>query len=70
MKTADKLTEKKAVLLAGTETLGLYLKAIDSNLRSMMSQLDLLETAILEIKENKQQAEHISVEPAVPGFGA
>jgi hypothetical protein len=69
MKNADKLTEKKATLLAGAETLGLYLKAISWNLRSMMGQLDVLETAILEIKANKQQPEHISVEPAVPGFG-
>lgn len=70
MKNADKSTEKSAALLAGTEAFDLYLKAISWNLRSMMRQLDMLETAIIEIKTKKQQAEHIPVEPAVPGLGA
>lgn len=70
MKNADKSTEKSAALLAGTEAFDLYLKAIGWNLRSMMRQLDMLETAILETRTKKQEAEHILVEPIVPGFGA
>lgn len=55
MKNADKSTEKSAALLAGKEAFDLYLKAISWNLRSMMRQLDMLKTAILETKTKKSR---------------
>lgn len=51
MKNAAKLAEKNAELLAGTEALDLYLKTISWNLRSIMRQADVLETAIMEMKK-------------------
>jgi len=66
MKPSDKLTEKGAALLAGTDTLDLYLKEMARNQRTMMGQADLLERAILEME--KQVHEHIATESeaAVP----
>ena len=55
MKTPDKLIEKNVALLVGTEALDLYLKEISWNLRTMIGQADVLETAIIEIKEAAAQ---------------
>jgi len=59
MKTQGKLTEKGATLLVGTETLDIYLKEIGWNLRTMVSQTDVLETAMIEMK--KQMREYSGV---------
>ena len=61
MKTPDKLTEKSVALLVGTDALDLYLKEIGWNLRTLMGQADVLDTAILEMK--KQLRERIATEP-------
>jgi hypothetical protein len=57
MKNAAKLAEKNSDLLAGTEALDLYLKAMLWNLRSIMRQTDVLEAMIMEME--KKEAEHI-----------
>jgi hypothetical protein len=49
MRTDDRSTKQSAAVLAGTPALDLYLKEINWNLRSMMAQVDVLETALQEI---------------------
>jgi len=63
MKTPDKSTEKTDAVLVGTDTFDLYLKEIGWNLRSMMAQADVLETAVGAVK--KQLRDHIAAEQAV-----
>ena len=55
MKTPDKLTEKSAALLSGTDAFDLYLKGIGWNLRTMMGQTDVLETVIIEMKKQTRE---------------
>ena len=55
MKTPDKLIEKNVALLVGTEALDLYLKEISWNLRTMIGQADVLETAIIKMKKQLYQ---------------
>lgn len=61
MKTDDKLTKKSAAVLVGTPALDLYLNEINWNLRTMMAQADVLETALNEI--TKQHPEYLAAAP-------
>ncbi len=55
MKTSDKLTEKTTALFVGAETPDIYLGEISWNLRTMMGQADVLETMILEMKNQMRE---------------
>jgi len=56
MKTPKKLNGKSSALIVGRDVFDCYLKTIDWNLRTMMGQADILETAIMEL--TKQQREY------------
>jgi hypothetical protein len=60
MKTTDEATNSNAELHVGTEALHLHLKEIGWNLRTMLGQADVLETAIIEMK--KQTREYSAAE--------
>jgi len=62
MKPLDKLTEKSAASLAGTDALDLYVKEIAWNMRTMMGQADVLETVILEWEKHRR--EYVAAEKA------
>ena len=73
-KTLALLSKKGFTMLSGKESLDLYINEIGWNVRSIARQADILETAILELKN--QQAEQVALAPtgdpnddecAVPG---
>ena len=57
MNANDKSTGKGAAVLVGTPALDLYLKEINWNLRTMMAQADVLDTALQEI--TRQHPEYL-----------
>ena len=63
MKTDDKSTKQGAAVLLGTPALDLYLKEINWNLRSMMAQVDVLETTLNEI--TKEHPEYVAAPASV-----
>jgi hypothetical protein len=51
----EQLTNRDLGIVSGKESLDVYLQEIGWNLRSLMRQADMLDTAILEIKQELPQ---------------
>jgi hypothetical protein len=51
----EQLTNRDLSIVSGKESLDVYLQEIGWNLRSLMRQADMLDTAILEIKQELPQ---------------